>query len=128
MYKTLGFWLNLGPPGLPRGQGGGPWYRNPLGRGRVPEFLWVFGVFGRFPEVSGRLSCPTRPILESVFLWGVSVDSNLPVKCESGWLEALEGQCAHWPPEASNPPNSYVKSTLQSHSHIYIGWSLLASI
>ena len=40
-----------------------------LGRGRVPEFLLVFVVFGRFPSVFGRVSYPPGPILESVFLW-----------------------------------------------------------
>ncbi len=40
-----------------------------LGRGKVPEFLWVFEVFGRFPSVSGRVSYPPGPILGSAFLW-----------------------------------------------------------
>ncbi len=40
-----------------------------LGRGRVPDFLWVFVVFGRFPWVSGRVSYPLGLILESAFLW-----------------------------------------------------------
>ena len=39
-------------------------------RGRVLEFLLVFGI----------LSDPPGPILESVFLWCVSVDRNLPVQ------------------------------------------------
>ncbi len=39
-----------------------------LGRGSVPEFLSVFGVFGRFPWVSGRVSYPPGPILGSVLL------------------------------------------------------------
>ncbi len=66
---------------------------HPLGRGRVPEFLWVFEVVGRVPLVSGRVSFPPGPILESVFLWRVSVDRNLPVAAQTGtqkskvWLQ-----------------------------------------
>jgi hypothetical protein len=36
-------------------------------------------VFGHFVWVSGLVSDPPGPILESVFLWRVSVDRNLPV-------------------------------------------------
>ncbi len=39
----------------------------------------VFGVFGRSPLVFGLVSYPPGPILESVFLWRVSVDRNLPL-------------------------------------------------
>ncbi len=46
---------------------------------RVPGFLSVFGVLGCFPLVSGQVSYPPGPILESVFLWRVSVDRNLRV-------------------------------------------------
>jgi hypothetical protein len=46
-----------------------PAKRNPSGRVRVPEFLWFFGGFGRFPWVPGLLSYPPGPISESVFLW-----------------------------------------------------------
>ncbi len=39
----------------------------------------IFSAFGRFPLVFGLVSYPPGPILESVFLWRVSVDRNLPV-------------------------------------------------
>jgi hypothetical protein len=39
----------------------------------------VFGFFGRLFLVSGWVSYPPGPILESVFPWRVSVDRNLPV-------------------------------------------------
>jgi hypothetical protein len=39
----------------------------------------VFVVFGRFPLVFGLVFYPPGPILESVFLWRVSVDRNLLV-------------------------------------------------
>ncbi len=42
-------------------------------------FLWVFEVFGSFPSVPGLISYPPGPLLESVFLWRVFVDRNLPV-------------------------------------------------
>ena len=35
----------------------------------LPEFLWVFRFFGRFPLVFGLVSYPPGPILESAFLW-----------------------------------------------------------
>ncbi len=38
-------------------------------RGRVPEFLSVFEVLGRFLSVSGQVSYPLGPILKSAFLW-----------------------------------------------------------
>ena len=53
--------------------------QKPLGRGRVPEFLWALEVFGRFPLVVGLVSYPSGSILEYAFLWRVSVDRNLPV-------------------------------------------------
>ncbi len=43
--------------------------QKPLGRGRVPEFLLVFLVVGRFPWVSGRVSYSPGPISGSVLLW-----------------------------------------------------------
>ncbi len=39
----------------------------------------VSEVFGRVSWVSGRVASLPGPILESVFLWRVSVDRNLPV-------------------------------------------------
>ncbi len=41
----------------------------------------IFDVFGRFSLVFGLVSYSPGPILESVFLWRVSVDRNLPVSC-----------------------------------------------
>jgi hypothetical protein len=46
-----------------------------LGRGRVLEFLSVFGFLGRFPLGFGFVSYPPGPILKTVFLWRVFVDA-----------------------------------------------------
>jgi hypothetical protein len=43
--------------------------QKPLRSGKVPEFLWFFGVFGRFPWLPGWVSYAPGPILESVFPW-----------------------------------------------------------
>ncbi len=53
--------------------------QKPLRPGQGPWVSVVFVVFGRFPLVFGLVSYPPGPILESVFLWRVSVDRNLPV-------------------------------------------------
>ena len=47
--------------------------------GQGPSVSVFFVVVGRFPLVFGLVSYPPGPILESVFLWRVSVDRNLPV-------------------------------------------------
>ncbi len=57
------------------------WIQRPSGRDSVPEFLLVFVVFGCVPRVSGLVSCPPGPILESV-------DRNLRV----GLLECVAVQ------------------------------------
>ena len=41
---------------------------NPLGRGRILEFLLVSVVVGSCPWVSNRVSYPRGPLLDSVFL------------------------------------------------------------
>ena len=59
--------------------GAGP--RDGLGKmsGRVAEFLWVFGIVGRFPWDPGSVSYPPGPIV-LCFCGGASVDENLPVR------------------------------------------------
>ncbi len=52
---------------------------SPSGPGRVPEFLWVLSVSGRFPWASGWLSQPPGPTSGSVFLWRPSCRQNLSV-------------------------------------------------
>ena len=48
-------------------------------RALVLQVKTVFVAFGCLFWVSGLVSYPPGPILESVFLWRVSVDGNLPV-------------------------------------------------
>ena len=42
---------------------GAHWYRNQLSPGRVPEFLSMFCVVGRFSSVSGQFSSPLPGLL-----------------------------------------------------------------
>ncbi len=53
-------------------------YRNPLGWGRVPELLWFSLCLVVFLWFLEGFSYTPGPILDSVFLWHVSVDRNLP--------------------------------------------------
>ncbi len=55
-----------------------------IGRGKVPEFLWVFEVIGRFPRVSGRVSYMPGPILGSAFLWLCFCRQKPPCKWPTG--------------------------------------------
>ncbi len=70
---------------------GPEWTRNHYGEGFDTETLQAragslsfcgFLLVGRFPLVFGLVSHPPGPILESVFMWRVSVDRNLPVLIE----------------------------------------------
>ncbi len=49
----------------------------------------IFEVLGRFLLVFGLVSYPLGSILESVFLWHVSVDRNLPVGSRSEISQSL---------------------------------------
>ncbi len=53
--------------------------QKPLRPGQGPSVSVVFGVFARLSLVFGLVSYPLGAILESVFLFRVSVDRNLLV-------------------------------------------------
>ncbi len=73
----------------------------PSGRARVPEFLWVFAVFGRFPWASGRLSLPSQPyfrvfVFVAIFL---STETSLHSRVLDTrfWEPCLHGTyMCHW--------------------------------
>ncbi len=82
----------------------------------------VFGVFGRFTLVFGLASYPPGPIVESVFLWRVSVDRSLPVASLANRPAKQRGQhllneaCASLAMARHHPAELYLDFTVNLQS------------
>ncbi len=88
-----------------------------LGLGKVPEFLWVFKLVGRFPWVSGRFCYPPGSMLKTAFQWLCFCREKPP--CTAATIALIDW--IWWSARQVAGPKTYEKHTASARAVQKIG-------